>query len=714
MGTYWSFNGDDPGWDYLTASLPPIATGSNPSGLTALPNGQQPQLSWWGSAYATSYNVKRSTTSGGPYTTIATGLTTNTYTDTNPVAGVTNYYVVTGSLSGGGETGISNEAQAILGTPIYAQLLFDETSGTTAADSTGNGWNGTLVNGATWTTGKSGNAVNLAKASSQYVSLPTGIVSNISDFSISAWVYQNSVTMWARIFDFGNGDGQYGGTDVWGNQHWLAEHYMFLTSQDGSGKLQFGINRSAGSGEEDVIGTSALPTGQWAHVIVTKSGSVTTLYVNGIAVGQNLNMPTSPMQFPPTTNNYIGRSQWRGDPYFDGKIDDFRIYRGALTTGSAYTLATGLAPAAPASAPATFTVTAQPGNSMVLNWSASAGATSYTVRRATSSGGPYTVIASLLTGTTFTDTGLTAGTTYYYVVDAANTGGDGVYSSAASAVALPPLPSAPTNLVASAASTTSVSLVWTAATNAVSYNVKRSLTSGGPYTTVQTGVTATSYTNTALTTGTTYYYVVSAVNASGEGGNSNEDNATPTNLLAQLKFDETSGTTAWDSTGYGWNGTLVNSATWTTGRLGNAISLVSSSSQYVTIPSSVVSGLGDFTVSTWVYLNSVTSNTRIFDFGTSTTPSSTVGTYMFLTPSYGGGAVSFRITTSGYNNREKYLRHRGTHERHVAPRGCHTVGKHGQTLCPRHPRRNEYVDDPQPIESWQHDPELHWPLAVFR
>ena len=79
----YTFNGDEPEWDYLTSALPPIAAGANPSGLTAIVTAQQPVLSWWGSAYATSYNVLRSTTSGGPYTTIATGLTTNTYTDTS-------------------------------------------------------------------------------------------------------------------------------------------------------------------------------------------------------------------------------------------------------------------------------------------------------------------------------------------------------------------------------------------------------------------------------------------------------------------------------------------------------------------------------------------------------------------------------------------------------------------------------------------------------
>ena len=57
-----------------------------------------------------------------------------------------------------------------------AQLPFDETSGTAAFDATGNGWNGTLVGGATRVAGKSGNAVDLS-GTSQYVALPTGVVS---------------------------------------------------------------------------------------------------------------------------------------------------------------------------------------------------------------------------------------------------------------------------------------------------------------------------------------------------------------------------------------------------------------------------------------------------------------------------------------------------------------------------------------------------------
>jgi len=86
-------------------------------------------------------------------------------------------------------------------------------------------------------------------------------------------------------------------------------------------------------------------------------------------------------------------------------------------------------------------------------------------------------------------------------------------------------PSAPTGLTATAGNA-QVSLSWTASSGATSYNVKRATVSGGSYTTVASPTT-TSYANTGLTNGTTYYYVVSAVNGAGESANSSQVSATP-------------------------------------------------------------------------------------------------------------------------------------------------------------------------------------------
>ncbi|RKP53163.1 glycoside hydrolase family 5 [Cohnella endophytica] len=110
--------------------------------------------------------------------------------------------------------------------------------------------------------------------------------------------------------------------------------------------------------------------------------------------------------------------------------------------------------------------------------------------------------------------------------------------------------SAPTGLTATAGNA-QAALSWTAASGAASYTVKRATTSGGPYTNVATALTATSYTNTGLTNGTTYYYVVSASNASGESPNSAQVSATPsaggggggsTTLVAQYKLSNTNAT----------------------------------------------------------------------------------------------------------------------------------------------------------------------------
>jgi len=88
-------------------------------------------------------------------------------------------------------------------------------------------------------------------------------------------------------------------------------------------------------------------------------------------------------------------------------------------------------------------------------------------------------------------------------------------------------PAAPTGLKA-VAGNNQVSLSWTASSGASTYNVKRTLTSSLNYALVASGVTATSFTDTTVTNGTTYFYVVSADNTAGESPNSNEASATPT------------------------------------------------------------------------------------------------------------------------------------------------------------------------------------------
>ncbi|MBI2819597.1 MAG: hypothetical protein HYX73_06435 [Acidobacteria bacterium] len=183
-------------------------------------------------------------------------------------------------------------------------------------------------------------------------------------------------------------------------------------------------------------------------------------------------------------------------------------------------------PGTPPAAPTLLTAT--PGDGEVsLSWTGSAGADTYNVKRATASGGPYAAVSTGVATTSYTDTTVTNGTTYYYVVTAVNSVDESANSNETSATPAAPIaPEGPTHLTATPGDG-QVSLSWTGSVGADTYNVKRSTISGGSYSSVSTGVATTSYTDTTVTNGTTYYYVVTAVNSVDESANSNEASATP-------------------------------------------------------------------------------------------------------------------------------------------------------------------------------------------
>ncbi|HUE44240.1 MAG TPA: glycoside hydrolase family 44 protein [Candidatus Sulfotelmatobacter sp.] len=198
---------------------------------------------------------------------------------------------------------------------------------------------------------------------------------------------------------------------------------------------------------------------------------------------------------------------------------------GGSGSGSGNTGGTATIPAAPTG------VMAIAGNAQVaITWTASSGATSYHVKRGTASAGPFTQVAAP-TSAGFTDMGLTNGTTYFYVVSALNSAGESTNSTPASAKPTAPtqpqsqIPPVPTGLVATAGNA-QIFLTWAISSGATSYHVKRSTTTFGPYTQVSAPTTS-SFTDAGLTNGTHYFYVVSALNSSGESANSAQANATP-------------------------------------------------------------------------------------------------------------------------------------------------------------------------------------------
>ena len=220
---------------------------------------------------------------------------------------------------------------------------------------------------------------------------------------------------------------------------------------------------------------------------------------------------------------------------------------GPSTEASATTVAPG--------APSGLTATANGRNRIDLSWTAPAGAaaagvTSYEIESSPSgAAGSWTTLTANTgsAGTTYSHTGLTAGETRHYRVSASNAVGTGDPSNETSATT--DAMAAPTGLKASAGGQTRINLSWTAPAGAVAdaltgYKIESSPSGAdGSWTDLvaSTGNTATVYTHTGLTAGTTRYYRVSSLNANGTSGPSNEASATtaatgapgpPTGLIA--------------------------------------------------------------------------------------------------------------------------------------------------------------------------------------
>ncbi len=288
-------------------------------------------------------------------------------------------------------------------------MKFDETSGATAADSSGNGYSATLLNGPAFSSGKLDNALNLASASSQYATLPTA-------FSARSATHHHrlgerrKLSTWARIFDFGTG----------------TTNYMFLlrnTHRRERRETALRI-RTAQLRRPAAQQFHRDQCGAWNHIAITLDGNTATLYINGAVAATNTGMTLRPSSLGATTQTCLGRSQFSADPYFNGAIDDLRIYSRALSPGEIVEF-----PIHAGSSPDTRR-SGSP-QQAALTWSPVTNASTYKVKRSLVSGGPTRRWARELIGTSITDPGLTDGATYYYVVSAANTAGESADSSEA-------------------------------------------------------------------------------------------------------------------------------------------------------------------------------------------------------------------------------------------------------------------------------------------
>lgn len=179
-------------------------------------------------------------------------------------------------------------------------------------------------------------------------------------------------------------------------------------------------------------------------------------------------------------------------------------------------------PTAPA-APSALTAAAASTTAINLGWSdGSSNETGFMIERSTD-GANFSAVASVSANeVSFADAGLTPSTTYYYRVHAFNSVGDSANTTVASAITQTAPPAAPSALAASSIAKTQVVLTWTdGSSNETNFKVQRS-TDNKNFSTVGTlGANATTFTNTGLRGGKTYYYRVYAYNGAGNSAYSN-------------------------------------------------------------------------------------------------------------------------------------------------------------------------------------------------
>lgn len=200
-------------------------------------------------------------------------------------------------------------------TVLKHRYSFSEAAGsTTIIDSVGTA-NGTLNNpSATATLTGTGQLTLDGNASSGYVQFAPGMVSPLTNATFQVWVNFYGGPVWQELFSFGT------------NFNGAGVTYTTLIPHNGAnGKLRWSINEG---GEAAIDGPSELTISNEVCVTVTYNYTAqsASLYLGARKVGSS--SMSKPLFTIPDVYNYLGRSQWSGDPYFQGALDEFRIYSG--------------------------------------------------------------------------------------------------------------------------------------------------------------------------------------------------------------------------------------------------------------------------------------------------------------------------------------------------------------------------------------------------
>lgn len=407
----------NPGYDLLWvefvpaggAPLPPVGetiVGAQPgvpkglaAGIQAMAGNSEVSLNWVMCEGATSYNVKRSTVQGGPYPTVASGLNLS-YLDKGLTNGV-NYYCVVSAVNANGESTNSTEVSATPHANNLPPPLMDADVGVTTlwtGDAGDVGWPG----GATYSGGiytVVGSGVDIWNNTDSFHYLYRGISGDCTNI-VRVMSLQNS-DPWAKA-----------GLMIRENLSQNSMNaFIAITSQNGA---LFSYRTNSGVASSSSAGSGAAP--YWLKLV--RIGNLFTGFSSADGISWN---QAGSINFPMAANAFVGLAVTAHN----------NIMSNTATFGAFNMIFQLPAP------PAGLGITSD-GARIKLNWAAVAGATGYTLWRATSDGGPYSMIATVPTGTNYLDTAITNGVTYYYVVTSRNWNGESGNSSQVAAAA--PLP----------------------------------------------------------------------------------------------------------------------------------------------------------------------------------------------------------------------------------------------------------------------------------
>lgn len=204
---------------------------------------------------------------------------------------------------------------------LLAYWKFDEGSGSIASDSSGYGKDGSIY-GATWTTGKIGNALNF-DGSNDWVDVPDDI--SPEHITLEAWIYPTGV------YDIGDQGSPIITKETGrGTPPWSESFAWRLRITPYTHKLQLQCFTPTGVGGGSAVSDTELQMGRWYHVAGTYDGTETKVYINGNLEGSY----TAPINEPLVTSTLptgIGHLPNWSVQWFEGIIDEVQVYGTALT-----------------------------------------------------------------------------------------------------------------------------------------------------------------------------------------------------------------------------------------------------------------------------------------------------------------------------------------------------------------------------------------------